>query len=530
MLSLPSSLSARCEWLRNCPKGIVQSVCPVALTGSYNGYYEHLHNEANREAEPIDAETTLQWKRACEAEIAKRGLLFHDVGHGWTVNPFGIDSSEGWSPRDESIIPEGSRQYLAELNGRRGFFKGSPLVTQFCMSNAKARRIVAEAVADYAAEHTNVDYLHVWLADFIDNHCECENCRKKQPADWYITLMNDIDAVLTGRNMDTRVVFICYTETMFPAKTARLEHPERFIMLFAPISRQYYEAVPVKPKKCEPVEYELNHLHMPDNADEYLMYGNACKALYRVPSFLYEYHFTFKQYYNPGNMDYARLIYDDVRAYRAHGYCGIVQDGTQRNFWPNGFLLTVYAETLFDADADFEAIKRDYYAHAYGEIAPEVTDFMEKIGKYVSMKYLTGKERIDKTISRLYNPAFTPGLQELRADCAEFLRFLRGHRIGKKRVQTLAIKLLCHYLNFWIGLSRPLEMMSTGTQCREAAVAFHDFFDEFGKSEIEYEDYCDYSNIACGYADRFFYGFRKDIPDDVKNAPAPEFAGGIPET
>ena len=73
-------------------------------------------------------------------------------------------------------------------------------------------------------------------------------------------------------------------------------------------------------------------------------------------------------------------------------------------------------------------------------------------------------------------------------------------------------------------------MMSTGTQCREAAIAFHDFFDEFGKSEIEYEDYCDYSNIACGYADRFFYGFRKDIPDDVKNASAPEFAGGIPET
>ena len=35
MLSLPSSLSARCEWLRNCLKGIMQSVCPVALTESF---------------------------------------------------------------------------------------------------------------------------------------------------------------------------------------------------------------------------------------------------------------------------------------------------------------------------------------------------------------------------------------------------------------------------------------------------------------------------------------------------------------
>ena len=494
----------------------------------YNSYFDRW--KTARLPEPVSAEDTLQWKRECECEMEKRGLQFHDVGHGWTADPFGIDSSEGWAERDESIIPESSRQYLAEINGRRGFYKGSPLVTQFCMSNPEARAIVARSVADYAQSHENVDYLHVWLADFWNNQCECAVCRTKLPSDWYIALMNDIDKELNARKLPTRIVFICYTETIFPAKDIKLENPSRFTMLFAPITRQYYESVPLVPKQFEKMTYQLNDLRFPDTVDEYLLYATESREQYRVPSFLYEYHFTSNQYCNPGNIAYARLIHEDVKAYRHHGYEGIIEDGTQRNFWPNGFHLYVYAQTLFDNDVNFNALAEDYYRHAFGDIWREVLDFMTELSACVSMKYLHGKERIDKTISRLYNPAFTEDLQKIPEKIRAFRPFLEKHRIREKRAQTVCVKLLLHYLDFWEGVSPALITVSEGKDVRGAALAYHDFFNEFVKTEPEFELYCDFVNMSYTFGDKHFYISRDQVPENPKTVRNADTVGGIPDT
>ena len=149
----------------------------------YNYYYDHQHNTANRSPEPISPEQVLQWKRACEAEIAKRSLIFHDMGHGWTAEPFGIDTTEGWTKDEKNPIPEESRDYVALFEGSRSLYHGVALNTNFCMSNAKARTIVAKAIADYAEISPQVDYLHVWLADGRNNHCECDECRKRTVSD-----------------------------------------------------------------------------------------------------------------------------------------------------------------------------------------------------------------------------------------------------------------------------------------------------------------------------------------------------------
>ena len=494
----------------------------------YNSYFDRW--KTSRLPEPVSAEDTLQWKRECECEIEKRGLQFHDVGHGWTAAPFGIDTSEGWAERDESIIPESSRQYLAELNGRRGFYKGSPLVTQFCMSNPEARAIVARSVADYAQSHENVDYLHVWLADFWNNQCECEVCRQKLPSDWYIALMNDIDEELNARKLPTRIVFICYTETIFPAKDIKLEKPDRFTMLFAPITRGYFESVPTVPKQFERMTYQLNDLRFPDTVDEYLLYATESRAQYRVPSFLYEYHFTSNQYCNPGNIAYARLIHEDVKAYRHHGYEGIIEDGTQRNFWPNGFHLYVYAQTLFDNDADFDALAEDYYRHAFGDVWREVLDFMTDLSQCVSMKYLHGKERVDKTISRLYNPAFTADLEKIPEKIRAFRPFLEKHRIREKRAQTVCVKLLLHYLDFWEGVAPALITVSKGEDVRGAALAYYDFFEEFVKTEPEFELYCDFVNISYTFGDKHFYASRDQVPENPKTVRNTDTVGGMPDT
>jgi len=131
---------------------------PVFYT---DNYYSHKRNSQNRPPEPATPETILKWKRAAECEVKKRGLAFHDVGHGFCIDAFGINSNLSWNQADESCIPEGSRRFLAKVNGKRGLFGGVPVNTNFCMSNSIARKKVAKYVSDYAASHSNVDLLHV---------------------------------------------------------------------------------------------------------------------------------------------------------------------------------------------------------------------------------------------------------------------------------------------------------------------------------------------------------------------------------
>ena len=92
----------------------------------YKTYYTHSNNVENRPAEPISDMQVLQWKRQCEAEIAKRGLQFHDIGHGWTADPFGIDTARCWERIDDSFLTEENRSMLALTKLKRIDSPGNP--------------------------------------------------------------------------------------------------------------------------------------------------------------------------------------------------------------------------------------------------------------------------------------------------------------------------------------------------------------------------------------------------------------------
>jgi hypothetical protein len=205
-------------------------------TSYYNRYYDHLHNTENRKPEKVTFSTILQWKRECEAEISKRGLQFHDIGHGWTGDPFGIDSSLRPADGDNELkVPPESRKYLALVNGERRLRANCPNYTNFCMSNPEAQTLFVDCVVDYARKHSNIDYLHVWLGDASNAHCECEDCRKKTPSDWYVILLNKIDRALNEAGLSTRIVFIAYVDNLWAPITEKIENQDRFTLLFAPI-------------------------------------------------------------------------------------------------------------------------------------------------------------------------------------------------------------------------------------------------------------------------------------------------------
>lgn len=476
----------------------------------YDSYYDHKMNFRYRDSEPISAEQTLQWKRQCETEMAKRGLQFHDMGHGWTAESFGISSVDGWTKDDSNPIPEGMEQYIAMLDGERKLFHGVALNTNFCMSNPEARALVVKRVVAYAKNHQNVDYLHIWLADAHNNHCECEECQKKITSDWYIILMNEIDAALTAENMDTRIVYICYYDTIYPAETEKLNNPKRFSMLFAPITRSYVTPVAENIEPIELKKYQRNNIERPRDINEFISYGKEWLNRQNTNSMVYEYHFWVKQYYELGGISFAKVVHDDVKGYRANGFGGIIEDGSQRSFFPNGFPFYVYGQTLFDTSIDFEALKEDYYSHIYGEDWREVVAFLEELGKLFSHPYLDGSFSANSTIGRFYNPAHAVNLRKVPALVESFKPFVDAHKNMPKRVQTLSMRLLNRYLEYCKRLSEICAVKCFGAT-DEAERLFERFVADFGKYELEMQQYYDHF-MAMQAHKRTFVRERESIP------------------
>ena len=477
----------------------------------YDNYYNHAYNTANREPEPINADIALQWTRQCEAEITKRGLEYHDMGHGWTVDSFGIDSSDGWVRHYDMEMSDKTRSYLAEVGGVRGLYGGIPINTNFCMSNAEARALVVKHVCDYADKARNVDYLHVWLSDNYNNHCECAECQKKTASDWYVILMNEIDAELSARGLKTRIVFICYYDTIFPPVTERLNDPERFTVLLAAITRKYTEPHNPESEKVGVREYVRNKVTLPTSVDEYVEYANAWREWCSVSVMVYEYHFWVNQHYEPTGLKYARIIYDDIRGYHRSRINGTIEDGSQRSFFPNGFCFYVYAQTLFDTSVDFEALKEDYFSHAYGEEWRDVVGLFERLGEALDHKYLAGELSVDKNRGKYYCPAMAGKLREVKKITAEFAPFVKEHKNMPLRSQTVMYRILARYLEYCDGLADALVLKAVGLG-DEAKDSFNAFFDRFGRYELEMERCYDHCQIGSALKRRIFERDNSGIP------------------
>ncbi len=463
---------------------MMQFDCPYVY---YNRYYSAMHNET-REVLPVTGEQMVQWKRQCEAEISKRGLQFHDMGHGWTAEPFGMDTTYRWKHGEdkggEAPVPPESREFIAMINGERNVHSRGPMNTQFCMSNPRARRLVVNYIADYSYKHQNVDYLHVWLADSSNNHCECEECRKMIPSDWYVMLMNELDAELTARGLATRIVFISYMDTAWPPMVERIHNPKRFSLLSAPISRRYCESVPADITGVTYEPYVRNQLKLFPTVAPYIQCAKDWQERCGVPAMLYEYHFWLAQYLDPSTLNFSRVIYDDIQNYKKHGLNGLINDCSQRSFWPNGFSFTVYGQVQFDTSLRYEELLEDYFSHAYGEDWREVLAFFEKLGKAIDVRYLAGLRSANPKMGKFYNPAVARELREVKPLIESFMPFLEAHRVMPYRAQTAAYKLLRYYMEYCEKLADCLLLKAHGMYV-EAEAAAHRFNAEFGRHEYE---------------------------------------------
>ena len=459
-------------------------------TEYYNQYYGRFYNKRHKPAHLNDA-NVLQYRRVCEAEIAKRGLQFHDAGHGFTIEPFGIPSA-AFDQRKEEIYPEEAIRHLAFTQGKRGFFNGYPLYTNFCMSSPEARKKVVDFVIDYARRGSNIDYLHLWLADGRNNHCECESCQKKTASDWYILWLNEVDAEMTRQKLKTRIVFIAYSDLIHPAERERIHNPERFIFMLAPITRSYTKTLPFPIEEAKTVSYERNHTAAPKSLSEFLAYSRKWRDGFPGAAIVFEYYFWMPQYRDPSSLALTERIIEDTLLYKSEGFVGVLEDGSQRSYFPTGFPFYAYSRILFDTSLTYEEIRDEYFSAAFGESFKEFYTYLEQIKSIFDMRYLAGELSADANVGKYYNPAFAKGLEALAPILEKAKAAVQAHYNMPHRVQTVSVRLIERHIEYCRLLAKALAYKALAKD-EEARAAFGELWEAFNLYEMDMEANYDHS-------------------------------------
>ena len=241
---------------------------------------------------------------------------------------------------------------------------------------------MTEKIVAYAAAHPDVTALHVWLADGGNNNCECAGCRAARPSDFYVRLLNDIDAGLSARGVATRIVFLVYVDLMWPPIESRLTHPKRFILMFAPITRSYLSSfAEASPGSAGMTPYVRNKLQFPKSAPANLAYLRAWRKRFRGDGFDFDYHLLWPSYADFNHVTLARVLHRDIRRLHAMGLHGFNSCQVQRQSFPHNLLMDVMAGTLWNSRCPFRTIVDSSFADAFGCDGGSVARFFERMSK-----------------------------------------------------------------------------------------------------------------------------------------------------
>ena len=374
-------------------------------------WYGH-ENNPTLSPEPFTVANAERVMAEAEAEMHRRGLMLHKVGHGWTGEVLGYEALS-WN-QDPRPLAEDKRPLAAQVNGVRDLFMGVPANTNLCLSNPDAIDRFAALVVRYAEENPNTDYLHIWLADAFNNVCECGACRETTVSDQYVALLNEIDRRLTVEGLDTKLVFLLYQELLWPPVTARLENPDRFVLMFAPISRTFERSYDTAGVSVSVPPFARNHITLPADLRENLAFLRGWQDVFSRDSFVYDYPLGRAHYGDLGYVHMARIIHGDIRCLEQLGLNGYISCQELRAGLPNFLPNYVMGRTLFDRNADIEELIGEYFSAAYGDRAAIAFDFLAELSRLGSCDYINGKgNRIDS--------AFATRMDEAAALCKRFL-------------------------------------------------------------------------------------------------------------
>lgn len=325
-------------------------------------------------------------------EMAKRGLLNHLVGHGWTAQAFGV-SANTWEENENDEVPKYIRKHLALLDGKRKFHHNIPIGTQNCYYDDETRKKFVDYVVSYCKEQDYVEILHIWLADAGNNFCECEKCINHTASDAYVKLLNDIDSEFTRLGIKTRIGLVIYNDTMWAPVEEKVNNPSRFVLTFGPITRSYSESYDAS-RKGHMKEYCRNHNVRPKDTADLMAYIVKWRKTTGCDVMLYDYHYQWDCYKAFGYYESAKRIWEDIKELKKYDIRSFMSCQPIRSFFPSGFGQHVMAATLWDDNVDFEKIASIALADEYGKNWKHVSDFLEKLTTLMLPKVIRREEPV----------------------------------------------------------------------------------------------------------------------------------------
>ena len=439
-----------------------------------NRWYAHVNNPL---LDPVQwtTEDTERIMPVLEEALAQRGLLHHAVGHGW-VNEVLDPEAPGWQ-NGSTALTDDQRALIAQVNGVRGPFSGvATYTTNLCLSNPRAASLFVDKVADYVTQHPTVDYLHVWLADESNNSCECEACTAGglRPADHYVALLNRIDERLTFMGSSVRIVLLLYVDLLWPPVQNRINNPNRFVLMFAPITRTFETSF----SDCGPLQsvpaFHLNHLVFPNEVEINLSFLKEWQKAAPCDSFIYDYPLGRAHYGDPAYVHISKLIYRDLQANRSMGLNGINSCQEMRAAFPNALPDYVMARTSSDLTLTFEEIAAEYYEAAYGPDGCKLFPLMEQVSSCFSPDYMIG-------IGDRLSPTLAERLRQVPALLDQIAALQKNHTLVQYAPQMHMWQELDFFVSYTRLLAHITELLADG-HAEEAKELFINEFEPMVQS------------------------------------------------
>lgn len=359
---------------------------------AFTRWYEHRNNPKLLPT-PISNATIDSFVRDYDAAANLRGLSHHRIGHGWISKVLGITSGAWHEKNSDREVLADRRRFIAEIDGKRELFDGSGIDTNLCCADPETAELLADEVVKFARENPAVEYLHFWFADHANNQCMCDQCRNERPADQYVRILNRIDERLTAEKLPVKIVFLIYLDLLWAPVCEKLEHPERFVLLYAPIRRSY--SVPMAlDRGYEEVPFVRNGFVPVPEAGGTIPYLEAWQKAFPGECFIFDYHYMWDYLNDPGGIAVARMAEQDVANLHLLGLSGMMSCQNQRAFLPCGVGIFLMGEALWSGKADFDQRAEKYFSAAFGADGTKCLDFLDALSRAFDPEVLRGEKPV----------------------------------------------------------------------------------------------------------------------------------------
>jgi len=365
-------VNERLRWLLKAGYNVymIQGITPTAWL---DRWYSHLGNPY-KEGKKLTMEEEFDITAKIEKDIKKYGLLFHDVGHGYLFPAYGIYRDDQVDEMDETL-----KSHLALRDGERKILHGSLKYTNLCYSNPEVRKRIVDYFVGYLKEKPSIDYLQIWLADNRDNDCECEECQKGTPTDFYVMLLNEIDEAFTKNNIDAKIVFILYNSTMAAPLKERIKNPDRFVLMPA-IRGSWGEYGYAAYDPNTDTDF-LEKDGKPGAFSTVMRHKKEWGRAFEGDVFFFDYHLYSLHFCDLGHTLITKRLVRDVKLLEKHGSKGLMNCCTPRLNMPTALPTYACGHALFDLNLDLEATFEDYFKYAFGEDGEKTRKYLETIGE-----------------------------------------------------------------------------------------------------------------------------------------------------